>query len=139
MNVTVLNKAIGMMSLMKFFPGGDEARGALMELLGEMCANDEQVLWLAKRMRNLYPEWPGAHEMRAAFCARFSPKDGIEADSGSFPEGIPAERATGLQLPAMAIPELAAGDVSANLEANRLIRAISAARGMPKKPKGAGA
>ncbi len=90
--VPAVKKAIGIMSLMKFFPGDEDSRGALMEMLGEMCQTDEQILWLARRMRNLYAEWPGAHELRAAYCSKYYPKDNIEAGSAVYLEGIPSEK-----------------------------------------------
>ncbi len=86
-----VKRAIGIMSLMKYFPGDEDSRGALIELIGDMCQTDEQVIWLAKRMRNLYPEWPGAHELRAVLCSKYYPKDCIEVGSAVFLEGIPSE------------------------------------------------
>ncbi len=91
MNVMTIKKAVGILSLMKYFPSSEDAQAALMEMLGTMCANEEQVLWLARRVTALYSEWPGTREVRAVFCGKYRPVDGIEAESAIYLEGIPAE------------------------------------------------
>ena len=128
----VISKAIGIMSLMKFFPAGDEFRAALMEMLGEICETDEQVIWLARRMRNLYQEWPGSHELRACFCAKHSPKDGLEVFSAVYHDGIPSERTTShLALPG-ANPLMIEGTVTADLELEAKVIELAAEKAMPK-------
>jgi len=117
----VLTKAIGRFSLMKFFPSGDDDfRAGLMELLGEMCWDDEQINWLSRRVANLYPEWPGIGEVRAVFCSKYKPKDGAEVDSCVYVDGIPSERDSLPALPAgkpmLALPEGAVASVDAESE-----------------------
>ncbi len=87
-----LKRGVRMMSLMKFFPADEDARLALMELLGEMCHDDAEIEWLARRMRHKYNEWPGSLELRAMLSSKRTPKDGIEAGSSIYPDGIPSER-----------------------------------------------
>ena len=108
-------RALGIFSLMKFFPGDDGTRAALGELLCEMCRNDEEIIWLARRVQKLHREWPGAHEIRAAYCSKFQPKDGIEADSNLYLDGIPSE--TGRQ--EFEQPRLPAGATSKQITAAR--------------------
>jgi len=85
-------KAVASLKLMKFFPGDEDACLALVTDFGEMAENEEQIEWLVRRVRNLYSEWPGIHELRAVFCSRFKPKDGINAYSTQFLDGVPPER-----------------------------------------------
>lgn len=86
--------AVGRMAILKFFPSDQQARIAIMELMRSMCGNDSQVRWLAERMSNgsVFNEWPGPHELRAVYCSKFRPSDGIEAGSVAYAEGIPSER-----------------------------------------------
>lgn len=90
---------------LKFFPS---SAAAIAQFIAEMAENDEQVRWLAKRMPQLYNEWPGALEMRAVFCSKFKPRDGIEAYSRDprYLEGIPSERER--QTPALPAPAMKA-------------------------------
>jgi hypothetical protein len=92
MDFDTINALVGSMGTMKFFPSDPAARLALTELMTEMASTEEQVRWLAKRMRSLYNEWPGEREMRACFCSRFRPADGINAYSSVYSDGIPSER-----------------------------------------------
>lgn len=96
-------KAVASLKLMKFFPGDEDACLALVTDLGEMAQTEEQVEWLVRRVRNLYSEWPGIHELRAVFCSRFKPKDGINAYSTQFLDGVPPERPT-IQPARIALP-----------------------------------
>jgi len=91
MHPDVVNELVGSLALMRFFPSDLYARAALVETLGEMCETEDQVRWLVKRVRALYGEWPGEREMRACYCARFKPKDGIDVGSSVFLDGIPSE------------------------------------------------
>jgi hypothetical protein len=85
--------AMGRFSLLRYFPAGDAGIAALTEMLQEMVTTDEQLDWLSRRVLQLHPEWPGPYEIRAVFCSRYKPKDGVEADSAmaKFEDGIPAE------------------------------------------------
>ncbi len=91
----VVDKTVGRLALLKFFPASDiVARAVVMTELMEICETDEQVDWLGKRMSALYTEWPGLRELRAVFCSKFKPADGIEVDSTDprFVDGVPSER-----------------------------------------------
>lgn len=94
LDLETVSRLVGSLALMKFFPAGDDcARAALIEMLGEMCETEDQVRWLVKRVRSLYSEWPGDCELRACYCSRFTPLDGIRVNSAVFLDGIPSERA----------------------------------------------
>jgi hypothetical protein len=83
-------RAVSSLKLMKFFPADEDAMLSLCADFSDMAESEEQIEWLVKRLRNLYTEWPGLREARACFCSRFKPKDGINAYSTVFLDGIPA-------------------------------------------------
>ncbi len=131
-------RAISIFSLMKFFPGSDpNVIAGFMELLGDMCETDAQVLWLAKRTVQLHNEWPGVQEVRAVLCSKFSPRDGIECYSGVYPSGIPAERESSrlmlVESTIPANPRLVAASDDPDLEL--LARETAEALKMPLMPK----
>lgn len=72
--------AVGEMSLLKFFPTDEFAKAALVGLLCRMATEPAQLQWLSRTLMDNYTEWPGPQEIRAVFCTRFKPADGIEAD-----------------------------------------------------------
>jgi len=91
-----ITKAVSGLKLMKFFPSDEDALLILINDLSEMAdvtnpkiSAEEQIEWMVRRVRNLYPEWPGLHELRAVFCSRFKPRDGINAYSTVYLDGIP--------------------------------------------------
>jgi len=89
---------VAKLGTMKFFPSDPAVKLALVEFFGDIAENEDQVRWLVKRVRTLYHEWPGEHELRAAFCSKFRPKDGINAYSQVYLDGIPSEKASEPQL-----------------------------------------
>ena len=92
MNVAAVTEALDRLTLMKYFPSEDAARTALVEMVCEMIDHEDQAEWLANRMLRIYREWPGPYEMRACFCGRFKPKDGINAYSEIYgADGLPPD------------------------------------------------
>lgn len=91
LNPSIVSRAVDDICLLKF-PPSESSRPALVRMLAEMCSTDEQVLWLSKRLLQLFKEWPGANEMRAVFCSKFRPRDGVEVHSEAYPDGIPSEK-----------------------------------------------
>lgn len=81
------------LAVLKYFPASsDGALTALARLVQQMCRSESEVAWLVNRMTSgLYAEWPGPKEMRACFCSKFRPKDGINAYSEVYLDGIPSE------------------------------------------------
>jgi hypothetical protein len=75
-------------SLMKFFPSDPGAKAALSRLLQRMCGSFVEAQWLVDTALDVYSDWPGTSELRALYCSRFKPTDGIEAYSVIFPEGF---------------------------------------------------
>lgn len=93
-----LDSTVGRISLMPFFPSSDsEARAIIMQEIASMATSDQQVLWLGYRMVQLYPkQWPGIAELRACFCKRFAPADGVQVESAIyFDQGFPSEAELG--------------------------------------------
>ena len=98
MDVKLASEKIAELTLMKFFPAEKQARAALVQMVCGMATTNEQVDWLVRRALALYNEWPGPRELRALFCSRWKPRDGIEARStvyladetgGGFPSEAP--------------------------------------------------
>jgi hypothetical protein len=87
---------------MPFFPTDPLAKVALIDELAKIAANDEQLEWLMQRVQALFKVWPGLNEIKAVYCSRYKPLDGINVYSGVYPDGIPAAKAN----PAIAGPEL---------------------------------
>ena len=92
MNPGKVLEILGGLRLLKYFPNDEFAMLALVRQVGEMCESEAAVEWLVHRMLKLYAEWPGIQEMRACYCSKFRPKDGVNAYSQVYADGIPSER-----------------------------------------------
>jgi hypothetical protein len=102
---------------------------AVMEDLPEIVANDEQLAWLIRRATALYNQWPGLSEIRAVYCSKFRPRDGIEVNSGVYLDGIPSERAAA---PVLALPVLPPGhSFTADLELENRMRSLGKLKSFP--------
>jgi hypothetical protein len=89
----VAKRLIAGLATLGSFPSGNETRKSLALLLCDMARYESEACWLIDRMTSgLYASWPGPGEMRACFCARFRPRDGVERRSSVYPEGMPPER-----------------------------------------------
>jgi hypothetical protein len=78
-----------------FFPTKPAARSLIVAELSSFCATAENGKWLVRRMVQLYSRgWPGLGEMRAVYCSKFPPADGIELFSTIYCDGIPPEKET---------------------------------------------
>ena len=83
-------KVVTELSVLQYFPSDIDARAAIAKDLADICPNIHEARWLAKRMRQLFAEWPGPRELRAVYCSRNKPRDEIEAGSSIFPDGVPS-------------------------------------------------
>lgn len=91
---SVARKA-GELALLKFFPTNDVALTKLVGVICDMASSQDQVNWLVDSAIALYNEWPGPRELRALFCSRWNPRDGVKAYSQIYPSdeyggGFPA-------------------------------------------------
>jgi hypothetical protein len=108
MNPEKVLEMLGELRALRFFPNDEFVMNALVRLCGSMCASEQQVRWLVDRMTSgIYSEWPGIAEMRACFCCRYKPKDGVEAYSSVYPQGLPPDP-TAPPRPEIAAPYLKA-------------------------------
>jgi hypothetical protein len=121
-----VERAAGRIFLMPFFPSSSETdRATVVDELLCMVQSDAEALWLAYRLVQVFTKgWPGIGEMRALYCKRFKPKDGIELYSQQFPDGFPSEK----QLGPIDIPDLGAFDTKNKLAAGRAPLQIEAPR-----------
>ena len=88
MNFDLVMRLIGRWAgTIRFFPSEPEARFGIAEALVKMVSTEDHLRWLVSRLPELYTEWPGLLEVRAVFCTRFKPRDGVEAALGT---GSPA-------------------------------------------------
>lgn len=129
---------VASLGTMPFFPSVADAaaRLAIVELTADLTDDEEKVKWLVKRMKQLYRKWPGELEMRACFCSRFKPKDGIEAHSEVFaaldhfpddPELVSKRIAAPKPIP---LPP--GRQATADPEMDRAVLQLAAGKAMPK-------
>lgn len=85
-------QCIAEISTLKFFPGDEIARMALMKDLVRMANQPAELGELARRVRLHYNEWPGPREIRGVFCTFAKPKDGFReagvTDAGTLASEI---------------------------------------------------
>jgi hypothetical protein len=79
-------------TMIRFFPADTGGRLELAKMVAAMATDETQVEWLVQRSISLYAEWPGAREIRACFCSKFRPADGLSVGSTVYLDGIPSER-----------------------------------------------
>jgi hypothetical protein len=91
MVVKKVAEIVGELTLLRYFPADPIARTALVREICDMADTEDQVRWLVTRMLKLYQVWPGLGEVRATFCSKFKPRDGVERYSEIYTDGIPSE------------------------------------------------
>lgn len=84
-------RAVNRLALMAFFPADPDVRAALVDIVLEMVETQEQCDWLVSRALKLYAKWPGVAELRALYCSKWKPRDGVETYSSIYLDGIPSE------------------------------------------------
>lgn len=133
MNPEVITEILSELRVLPFFPNDEFAMLPIVRLAGSMCETQEQVRWLVDRMTSgIYAEWPGMKEMRACYCSRFRPRDGINAYSDVYHDGLPPEKGErrGAILPAemKALPE---GNIaSADSKAENAVKVLALCQSM---------
>ena len=90
-DVKKATQSIGKLAMLKFFPMDKETRTEIVALICSMVRSNEEIDWLVRRVITLYGDWPGPREVRAVYCSRFIPMDGIEVYSDVYPSGIPRD------------------------------------------------
>ncbi len=93
LNFEQINGIVAELATLPYYRSEEAAHLAVVRIVGQMATNVDQVRWLVSRMTSgIYTEWPGPGELRACFCSKFKPADGIECHSSVYPDGIPSER-----------------------------------------------
>ena len=110
---------------MAFFPSDPEVRAALVTVLMNLVETEEQLDWLVNRALRLYAKWPGVAELRALYCSRFKPRDGIESYSTVYLDGIPPENTPPRREPTASI--------TADPELRKNVAELAHRRRMPKR------
>jgi hypothetical protein len=73
--------AVSRLSILAFFPSDKVAKQEIALLFMRMVDTVEHLDWLRITFVDRIGQWHGAAELRAVYCNRFKPLDGIEADS----------------------------------------------------------
>jgi hypothetical protein len=119
-------------SNLNFFPDDPDSRTTIVQTVCEMANDNEQIDWLVKRVISIYSNWPGLREVRACFCHRFKPCDGIEAFSSVYLDGGFPPDPQNPQLPPPSYPALPPGHaVTADDQIDTAIQALAKAKAMP--------
>lgn len=93
MNFERINQILSELSVLPFYPSDPSARLAIARMVGNMAHSEAQVRWLVTLMTSgAFSKWEGPSELRAVFCMKFKPKDGIETTSAVFPDGLSREQ-----------------------------------------------
>ena len=127
MNLRNVVKMLAELAALKYFPAGNEAvLLALARLCGDMCENEAQVRWIVDQMTSgIYQEWPGPQELRAVLCNRWRPKDGINAYSTVYPDGLPLSKERRLEIAAAALKALPPGhNVSVDMRLEQTVNIL---------------
>ena len=74
---------------MLMVPAGEFAHVELAGDLIELVCDTEELDWLVREATRRYPNWPGMRELRALYCAMFSPRDGVLVESAVYEGGFP--------------------------------------------------
>lgn len=146
-SVRATQRAVTILSTMRFFPAEASARAEIGIELGLICHNEDRMGWLIRRALQLYGEWPGMRELRALYSDLWRPKDGAEAYSEKYPRNEgggfprhPESAIPGFTQQVAAAPEYRqiSGPVSEDTHLETLIHVVAATKAMPKGGRGAG-
>jgi hypothetical protein len=80
-DVKLAMDASNRLSCLKFYPSHPAGIAEIAATIHDLASDDRQVDWLIHTLKSRYDEWPGPKTLRAVFCERFKPADGIEAVS----------------------------------------------------------
>ncbi len=131
MNPERITEMLNELRVLPFFPNDEYTILALVRLVGAMAKTEDQVAWLVARMTSgIYRKWPGPLEMRACFCGKYPPKDGINAYSEVYPDGIPSERDHRLAIGSAEMKALPLGDEVSGFADKRAEAALGIAAGI---------
>ena len=124
-----------------FFPRDEAAQAMVADELVSMGTTVDQGMWLVRRYAQLFRDWQ-FRELRALYCSKFRPADGIEIYSGVYIDGIPSEKQeawkptgaiegrTQLQIEGQTTQP-----ISADPDMEQLVHELAQSTNMPRRPR----
>lgn len=73
--------AVRRLSCIPYFPSDEIAREEIARVLFRLVDTTEHLNWLVMAFVDRIKQWHGPGELRAVYCTKFKPKDGVETDS----------------------------------------------------------
>jgi hypothetical protein len=85
--------AISEMEAIPFFPTHEQApaQGAIMRAILRFCDRLDGLRWLTDTAVERMKKWEGVGELRALYCTRYRPADGLPAVDCTIPGFTPAD------------------------------------------------
>jgi hypothetical protein len=80
-----------LLRILGFFQPDAAVTAKIAEQIVEFANTEREVEWLVDTAIARWPRWLGVPELRALYCTRFRPKDGVEMDCASTPGMTPQE------------------------------------------------
>lgn len=110
-------------SSMPFFPTDELGRKRIVMEVMAMAGDVHKARWIVDQCVPLFNSWPGLAEIRAIFCHRYPPADGVMAYSQIYPNEIPESMTVGYKV--RQINEyIPLGREEGRLEARRLLAGL---------------
>lgn len=90
-----IKSCVAQLTIVSFFPSEPLKQALIMRFFQQLVGTNEQLEWLVSVL--LTVDWPGPAQVRALFCTRFPPADGIKEGeqcrlSGFTPNDCEAHR-----------------------------------------------
>ena len=83
--------AVSELEAIPFFPETDGAKGAVARGIARFCDRLDGLRWLTDTAVDRMKKWDGVGELRALYCTRFPPADGLPAVDCTVPGFTPAD------------------------------------------------
>jgi hypothetical protein len=74
----VMEQAQALGELVPFFPRGEAAQRVIVSEIQGFCGTSQELRWFIHEFVRKVPKYEGVPQLRAVFCSRFKPADGIE-------------------------------------------------------------
>jgi hypothetical protein len=116
-------------ALISFVPASDIARLAIASQLQAFVCDADELEWLVREAARHFRTWPAMMELRALYCSRYEPRDGLSAalaeeELPKIPEAYPKVGLLGAPNPA--VQALVSGIAAERLSGRAGERAITA-------------
>ncbi len=105
-----IDQAMDDLATIPYFPQADNVRAAVMDNLLRFVAGPEEFLWLVRTTVATAKQWCGVAEMRALYCTRYRPVDGLKPEPqcalpGFTPSDLEAEYTRSIARPQRYLPK----------------------------------